>query len=137
MNEKIITIISAVMGAIYGYIFNEMPHAFNWLLIMIAVDYITGMMQAFKTKTWSSKTGFKGLIKKSVILTIVILFHGLSDIVHMPEIDTAVIFAFAINEICSILENVERMGLGSIIPKNVRKLLDIVGDTEIDKLNHK
>ena len=137
MNEKIITIISAVMGAIYGYIFNEMPHAFNWLLIMIAVDYITGMIQAFKTKTWSSKTGFKGLIKKSVILTIVILFHGLSDIVHMPEIDTAVIFAFAINEICSILENVERMGLGSIIPKNVRKLLDIVGDTEIDKLNHK
>lgn len=125
------------MGAIYGYIFNEMPHAFNWLLIMIAVDYITGMIQAFKTKTWSSKTGFKGLIKKSVILTIVILFHGLSDIVHMPEIDTAVIFAFAINEICSILENVERMGLGSIIPKNVRKLLDIVGDTEIDKLNHK
>lgn len=137
MNEKIITIISAVMGAIYGYIFNEMPHAFNWLLIMITVDYITGMMQAFKTKTWSSKTGFKGLIKKSVILTIVILFHGLSDIVHMPEIDTAVIFAFAINEICSILENIERMGLGSIIPKNVRKLLDIVGDTEIDKLNHK
>ena len=125
------------MGAIYGYILNEMPHAFNWLLIMITVDYITGMMQAFKTKTWSSKTGFKGLIKKSVILTIVILFHGLSDIVHMPEIDTAVIFAFAINEICSILENIERMGLGSIIPKNVRKLLDIVGDTEIDKLNHK
>lgn len=68
---------------------------------------------------------------------IVILFHGLSDIVLLPAIDTAVISAFAINEICSVLENVERMGLGDIIPTPVRKLLDVVTDKEddiIDKL---
>lgn len=131
--QQILMLISGAIGAFIG----QMPHAFDWLCVMMLVDYITGMIGAFKTHAWSSKTGFKGIVKKCTILTIVILFHGLAEIVSLPEIETAVIFAFAINEICSILENVERMGLGDVIPKPVRKILAVVeekGDNLIDKL---
>lgn len=131
--QQILMLFFGILGACIG----EMPHAFNWLCIMMLVDYITGVVQSFKNKNWSSKTGFRGIIKKCTILVIVILFHGLSDIILLPVIDTAVISAFAINEICSVLENVERMGLGDIIPTPVRKLLDVVTDKEddiIDKL---
>lgn len=131
--QQILMLFFGILGACIG----EMPHACNWLCVMMLVDYVTGVLQSFKNKNWSSKTGFRGIVKKCTILVIVILFHGLSDIVLLPAIDTAVISAFAINEICSVLENVERMGLGGIIPTPVRKLLDVVTDKEddlIDKL---
>jgi toxin secretion/phage lysis holin len=138
MNElKPSFFVGGIIGSIYSFLFGELNDAFLWLFCMMVVDYVTGIMQAVHNRKLSSKIGFKGIIKKVIIITIVVLSHGLSEIIHLTEIETAVIFAFALNEMCSILENIERSGFGDIIPKPIRRILEIAGEKEekmIDKL---
>ena len=47
--------------------------ALEILLIVMALDYLTGVVAAFKTKTVSSSAGYSGLVKKASIFIIVIL----------------------------------------------------------------
>lgn len=126
--------IGAALGSVVGYIFNGIDKAFYWLLIFVSVDYITGLIQAIKNKNISSKVGFVGILKKVVILSVVILFHGLADIAAIPVLETAVIFAFCLNELYSILENIERAGLGSVIPPQIAQLLAIVESKTEEKI---
>lgn len=135
--EQLNIIIGGALGAVVGFIFHGLTTAFFWLLIFVAVDYVSGLIQAIHNHNLSSKVGFKGIIKKVIILSVVILFHGLAEIVSMPALDTAVIFAFSLNELFSILENIERAGLGNIIPPGVKQILVIYenkGNSIIDNL---
>lgn len=134
MQTYLLTIGGAI-GSILGYIFEGIDKAFYWLLIFIAVDYITGIIQAIKNKNISSKVGFKGLIKKVVIVAIVVLAHGLAIIAGIPAIETAAIFAFCLNEFYSILENIERAGFGGIIPHQIAQILAIVETKQQDTIN--
>ena len=132
--------IGAIFGCIVGFLFDGIQNSFLWLFVFMVIDYITGIMQAVVNHDLSSKVGFKGLVKKAIILTIAVLFHGLSQIVELPAIETASIFAFALNELCSILENVERMGFEKAIPPAITKLLAICKNKEnqmFDNLNKK
>ena len=47
--------------------------ALDIMLIIMALDYITGVGAAFKTKSVSSSIGYTGLLKKASIFIIVIL----------------------------------------------------------------
>lgn len=135
--EQLNIIIGGALGAVVGFIFHGLTTVFYWLLIFVAVDYVSGLIQAIHNHNLSSKVGFKGIIKKVIILSVVILFHGLAEIVSMPALDTAVIFAFSLNELFSILENIERAGLGNIIPPGVKQILVIYenkGNSIIDNL---
>lgn len=130
-------IAGGALGTAYSFLFGELDHAFTWLFVMMIVDYTTGIIQAIHNHAISSKVGFRGIVKKVIIITIVVLSHGLAKMINLSEIETAVIFAFALNEMYSILENIERAGYGSVIPDPVRKILDIVKDKEdeiIDKI---
>lgn len=78
-----------------------------WTLIcFIVLDYLTGLVKAWKTKTLSSEIGFEGLIKKVMILTLVVMANFIQmlmgDVVPVREI---VILFFISNEGISLLEN--------------------------------
>lgn len=128
--------IGAGIGAAFGMIWN-LEGALNWLFVFMAVDYITGIIQALYNHNLSSKVGFKGLIKKAIIISVVILFHGLAKIAEFPALETMAIFAFSLNELFSILENIERSGFAGVIPPAIKKLLAIAqskNDQKIDEL---
>ena len=133
--EQITYTIGGIIGAIFSFLFEGIDAGFYWLCAFMAVDYITGIMQAIINKNMSSKVGFKGLIKKSIIISVVVLFHGLAQIIKIPPMETAAIFAFALNEMFSILENIERAGLGKIIPPGVRQILEIAKSYEAKKID--
>lgn len=135
--EQILLGIGGVFGFVVGWAMNGIADAFYWLFAFVCVDYLTGMYQAGKNKVWSSSQGFKGLLKKFLILTIAVLSHGLAKMIELPAVETAVMFAFALNEFGSILENIEKAGYGAIIPLSIRKILEIVedkGEKAIEKL---
>ena len=70
-------------------------------------------------------------------LEVAVLSHGLAKMIELPAVETAVMFAFALNEFGSILENIEKAGYGAIIPLSIRKILEIVedkGEEAIEKL---
>lgn len=83
------------------------------------------------------RMGHAGLAKKLLIIFVAIGFHGVDQILDMPFIGVWAVGALAINELISILENIERAGHGSIIPKYIREMLDIVRREQENKIKSK
>lgn len=109
------------IGALVSFAFGDVDDAFLWLLAFIAADYITGTVAAFRSGEWSSQTGFLGLFKKIFILCVVAMCHGLDVDTGVNLLRNAAIFAYGLNEVGSILENVDRLGYGKLIPAVIRR----------------
>lgn len=134
------TSILAIAGgftSLIGTLMGEHQSLFYWLFAFVVVDYFTGIFAAAKTGTWSSARGLKGLIRKFLILFIAIGFHGIDQILQEPWIGAWAIGALSINEIISILENIEKAGFESIIPQRIRDMLDVVKEKHEKKIKDK
>ena len=120
--KNAITIALSSIGTFIIYIFGGWDIALQCLVIAIALDYISGLIKAYNTKTLSSKIGIKGLLKKVGILCIVALSVLVDRITgETGAIRTLVIYYFVANEGLSILENLAQAGLP--IPSSIRKAL--------------
>lgn len=97
--------------------------ALKTLLIIIALDYLTGICDAIANKKINSKIGAKGIIKKVGYLIIVAVSVQLDQIVgDTGAIRNLVIYFFVANEGISILENWGSMGLP--LPEKVMEVLE-------------
>lgn len=112
-------ILAIIMGAI-TYLLGGWDILIISLLIMMALDYVSGIIKGLYKKELSSKIGFKGLLKKFVILIIVSL-AVLCEKIGIPAIREITIVFFAVNEGLSILENAAEMGLP--IPEKIKESL--------------
>jgi toxin secretion/phage lysis holin len=114
--------IVAFVGITYTWLFGGWDLALMVLVVFIALDYITGVIVAFTNKEIDSKIGFRGILKKSLIL-IVLIVSVLLDRLLASEwtFRTVVCYFFIGNEGWSILENVGKAGLP--LPD---KLMDIL-----------
>lgn len=118
-------IFNAIIGAISTacvYVFGGLDVALQCLLVAIVLDYITGMIKAYKSATLDSKIGIKGILKKVGILCLV----ALSVIVDKLSgetglIRTTVIYYLVANEGLSILENLGSIGI--IVPEVLKDKL--------------
>lgn len=112
MMNHILTIIKAVFSAIMSaisYFFGGFDGLIVALLFCIVSDFITGIMAAIYEKTLNSQTGYRGIMKKVVILIIVALAVEISNITKTDSIRDLVICFYIANEGISILENASRM----------------------------
>jgi toxin secretion/phage lysis holin len=94
------------------------------LITLMILDYITGLLAAWYNRQLNSYTGFKGIIKKVVMLCIVALGVTLDTMLlaDQPEwIRTMIIYFFAANEGLSILENTNAAGIP--VPLKIREVL--------------
>ena len=81
--DKIFNWTSTVIGIVGGFfaaIFGQWDSILWALLVIMVLDYLTGIIKAVYTKTMSSEIGFKGLLKKITILIIVALSNVLQQI---------------------------------------------------------
>ena len=128
MKETFLTTLTAIGTAITTTLLGGWDRALEILLIFIALDYLTGLGAAMKTKTLKSSIGFEGLMKKATIFLVVILAAQLDRItVNTAGVfRTATAFFFISNEGLSILENVGEMGvkLPTFIAGALTKLRD-------------
>ena len=122
MEKATITLVTAEVCTILYFLFGEFDIALQCLLVFIALDYISGLIKAYCTKTLSSKIGFKGILKKVGILSIVVLSVSLDRLGgNTGAIRTLVIYYFVANEGLSVLENFAEAGIP--IPKSIKKSL--------------
>ena len=123
--DKIFNWISTVIGIVGGFlaaIFGQWDSILWALLVIMVLDYLTGIIKAIYTKTMSSEIGFKGLLKKITILIIVALSNVLQQITgDNVAIREIVIMFYIANEGISVLENV-----AVIYPRMPQKLKDIL-----------
>ncbi len=131
--DGIIKAISGAAGALIGFLYGEIIGLFIAMIALMALDYITGIFCAVSTKTLSSETGFRGLVKKLVILVIIAVGHLVDAYIigTGSAFMTAVILFFAANEGISILENAALLGLP--VPEKLRNALEQLKDKEDDK----
>ena len=126
---------SMVIGAIGGVflmLFGDWTVALTVLCICMAIDYVTGLVVAgvFHASPKSagggldSNAGWKGLARKVATLVIVLIAHFVDLLIGTQYIRDAVVIAFIVNEIVSILENCALMGVP--IPKVLLRGLDIL-----------
>lgn len=131
---KLATLCGAVgaVGSFFACLLGGWDSSLQTLLIFIAIDYITGLVvagvfhnsQKTTTGTLESRAGFKGLLRKCMILVCVLIAYRLDITLGIDYCRNLVIIGFITNESISILENAGLMGLP--IPKALTNAIDIL-----------
>lgn len=119
MKHLISNVFSVILTTIV-YLLGGIDIAIQSLLIVIVIDYLTGIASAIYKKELSSKTGFKGIIKKFSYLLVVALSVVIDNLLGQSGlIRSLVIYFFVANDGLSILENMAEMNI-----KLPQKLID-------------
>ena len=109
---KVQIAITAIGGWV-GYFVGGMDGLLIALIVLMSLDYISGIICAIIDKKLSSAIGFRGICKKALILMLV----GVANIVDVHVVGTgsalrgAVISWYLSNEGLSLLENAAHIGL--------------------------
>lgn len=119
MKHLINDIVSVILTT-FVYLVGGFDIAIQSLLIVMVVDYLTGITSAIYNKELSSKIGFKGILKKFSYLCVVALSVVIDNLTGQSGlIRTLVIYFFVANDGLSIIENMAEMGV-----KLPQKLID-------------
>lgn len=121
--KNIINFIGGTLLAGVTYFLGGWDNALQTLLLVMALDYITGICKAIKQKKLNSKAGLLGFLKKFGYLVIVALSVVIDHIAgETGVVRTMVIYFFIANDGLSILENWGAIGLP--MPKKLFELLE-------------
>lgn len=119
MNENILILVESL-----SKISLQLQKPLGALILLVCIDYITGICVAVREKKLSSKVGAKGVATKIMIFAMV----GVSVIVDCLLIGTglalssATILFYCSNELISICENAAKIGLP--LPKKLTACLE-------------
>lgn len=112
--------IASVLLTTIIFLLGGMDIALKSLIVIMMIDYITGVASAIYNKKLSSKIGFKGIIKKFCYLLVVALSVVIDNLISQDGvIRTLVIYFFVANDGLSIIENMAEMDI-----KLPKKLVD-------------
>ena len=138
---KRIYIALGVIGSAISGFFGGWTQACQTLVILMAIDYVSGIAVAgiFKrsSKTesgaLSSKYCWEGLAKKIMTLIFVGIGYQVDLLIGTTYIKDCICISFITNELISIIENAGLMGIP--IPKVLSNAVDVlkVKEKEIDK----
>lgn len=119
MKHLISNVFSVILTTIV-YLLGGVDIALQSLLIVIVIDYLTGIASAIYNKELSSRIGFKGIIKKFSYLLVVALSVLIDNLLGQSGlIRSLVIYFFVANDGLSIIENMAEMNV-----KLPQKLID-------------
>jgi len=139
-------VLTAAVTAFTVY-FNALAVPLIVLLIMMIIDYISGMSAAWREGTLNSKKGVDGIIKKVGYMALVAVAMGVDYLIFSGFTAVNVSIGFnmlfgilvavwlIINEMISVLENLSRIGVP--IPQfltKVVKRLKISAEGKADKI---
>ena len=71
--EKYFNGIVAILATFFTYLFGSWDLALQVLIVFMVLDYLTGVLHAYLIGQLSSEVGFKGLVKKCMILVVLII----------------------------------------------------------------
>ena len=133
---NIIKIGIAAVGGCVGAFLGSVDGLVIALIIFMVADYLTGVAVGVTTHRLSSETGFKGLLRKILILAMVGIANCI-DVYILKQgsiIRAAVIFFYLSNEGISIVENAGALGLP--IPKKLKDVLEQLSKESGEEKHH-
>jgi len=98
------------------------------LLWLMAIDYVTGVLGAWRAKTLNSEIMFWGGVRKATVLFVIGLASLLDEWVQpvAPVFRTAAVYFYAAREGLSVTENLGLLGVP--LPAALRDKLQQLGD---------
>ena len=111
------------LGGWLGFFLGGLDGLMIGLIVLMILDYISGVMCAVIDKKLSSAIGFKGICKKALILMLV----GVAHVIDLHVVGTgsalrgAVVCFYMSNEGLSLLENAAHIGLP--VPDKLKEIL--------------
>lgn len=123
----------ALITGVLSYLYGSWDGLLIAIIVAVCLDYVTGLIKAYVLKILSSEVGFKGILKKFLILFVVALAHVIDNCVGSGETwrNIAIVF-YICNEGLSILENCVACGLP--VPAKMKEaLLSLEDNTKGEK----
>lgn len=113
MNKTIFNTLIAGIGSICTYIFGGWDTPLMVLVIFMAIDYLTGLINATIQNKLNSKIGYNGIKKKGLILIVLVVAVLLDRLINKNiwVFRTLVCYFYIANEGISILENCGKCGV--------------------------
>ena len=126
-------------GAVVSAIGTAFSYICGWdgqieaLMLLMLIDYISGVMAAYINPNMSlnSQRGFKGILKKIMIMLLVALAHIVDRAIGQAMAQAIVVWFFIGNEGLSIIENAAKAGLP--VPEKLKQTLEQLMQERIDK----
>lgn len=141
MNTVVVQGISGLAGAIFAFAFGGWDDLLSVFLVIIIIDYVTGVLAALKDHTGlNSKIGFWGLTRKALMFIVILIAHQMDILLgqDLGVVRSGAIYFYMANEMISITENYGRLGLP--LPNKVTRMITVLknkdkqeDDTNIDK----
>lgn len=131
---NVLNSVAAFVGGFISFLFGGFDMLLQIMVVLVIIDYVSGLLKGWSTKTVSSQIGCKGIIKKVFIFLIIALAYLVQRIMdtQIPIRDIIIMFYIA-NEGISIIENAAACGLP--VPKiiiNVLEQLKQRGDNDAE-----
>lgn len=129
--------ITGVVGVVTMYLFGGWSDVLEALVVAMVIDYISGIFAAYINPklALNSQKGFRGIVKKLMILLLIALAHFLDRALGESYIFTVVTWFFLGNEGLSIIENAAKAGLP--VPKRLEDTLEQLTHEKAEKLDMK
>lgn len=116
------TIIKTINN-LFIFLLGDFDFLLKSILVLMLLDYITGICKAFIKNKMNSSIGAKGIIKKVGYLCIITISVVLDQILGTNgSLRTLIITSFIFNEMISIIENSSEMGIK--IPDTLKNALE-------------
>lgn len=110
---KKVGILFNILFSLVVYMLGGFDSLIKSLLVIMVIDYITGVIKAIYYKNFSKKINIKGILKKFGYLIIVALATVIDTCFSIDSmaLRTVVLYFFIVNESMSIIENWASLGL--------------------------
>ena len=111
------------LGGWIGWFLGGVDGMLIALIVLMALDYLSGVMRAVEDRKLSSAVGFRGICKKALILMLV----GVANLLDTNVVGGAAVLRGAVlcfylsNEGLSLLENAACLGLP--VPEKLKEIL--------------
>lgn len=126
MQSAIKSILSAVATTLL-FILGGWDIALQSLIIIMIIDYLTGISKSYVAKKLNSNKGFRGIVKKLAMLGIVAIAVIIDRLIgDTGLIRTFIIYYLVANEGLSIIENLGEMDI--IVPEFLKNKLEQLKD---------
>lgn len=130
--ERVMMTTGGIFGGVFSWAFGDVGPLLLWLVVFAIADFFCGTYAAIRRGEWSSHINFMGVAKKFTMFVIVALAHGLDQLfaplIHFQIFQSITICAYAAGEFGSIIENLERGGLGGAVPPVLRRIVRTLND---------
>lgn len=100
------TLVFAGIGGFFTWLFGGFDTMLTALVVLVALDFLTGLIKGISTKTLSSDICFRGVFNKILIFIIVAVSVVIQSLIGTSiPIREVVILFYVANEGISLLEN--------------------------------